>query len=322
MIRLEHVYMLLGAFFVLFAALSLRDRTNAKRFGNAAFWALFAGSFLFGSHLGDFANGVLVLALIALGGFNFLGRSAPPTTSPAERRARAERRGNLLFAPALLIPVIALAGTLTLKQASFGDVKLLDGAQVTLISLALGVIAALSVSMAWLRPPVLAPLQEGRKLVDAIGWTAILPQLLAALGAIFTRAGVGHAVSLVATRYFPLDQPFEAVLAYCLGMAMFTFVMGNAFGAFPVMTAAIGLPLIVHKFGGNPAIMGSIGMLAGFCGTLMTPMAANFNIVPAALLDLPDRNAVIKAQISDRDSASRRQLPADVFPRLPLLRVP
>ena len=29
----------------------------------------------------------------------------------------------------------------------------------------------------------------------------------------------------------------------------------------------------------------------------MTPMAANFNIVPAALLDLPDRNAVIKAQI-------------------------
>ena len=32
-------------------------------------------------------------------------------------------------------------------------------------------------------------------------------------------------------------------------------------------------------------------------GTLMTPMAANFNIVPAALLELPDKNAVIKAQI-------------------------
>jgi len=43
--------------------------------------------------------------------------------------------------------------------------------------------------------------------------------------------------------------------------------------------------------------MGSIGMLSGFCGTLVTPMAANFNIVPAALLELPDRNAVIKAQI-------------------------
>ena len=32
-------------------------------------------------------------------------------------------------------------------------------------------------------------------------------------------------------------------------------------------------------------------------GTLMTPMAANFNIVPAALLELPDKNAGIKAQI-------------------------
>jgi uncharacterized membrane protein len=80
-------------------------------------------------------------------------------------------------------------------------------------------------------------------------------------------------------------------------MALFTAAMGNAFAAFPVMTAAIGLPLIVHKFGGNPAIMASIGMLSGFCGTLTTPMAANFNIVPAALLDLPDRNGVIKAQL-------------------------
>ena len=38
-------------------------------------------------------------------------------------------------------------------------------------------------------------------------------------------------------------------------------------------------------------------MLAGFCGTLMTPMAANFNIVPAALLDLKDQNGVVKAQV-------------------------
>jgi uncharacterized membrane protein len=73
--------------------------------------------------------------------------------------------------------------------------------------------------------------------------------------------------------------------------------MGNAFAAFPVMTAAIGLPLIVGKFHGDPVIMGAIGMLSGYCGTLVTPMAANFNIVPAALLELPDRNGVIKAQI-------------------------
>ena len=85
--------------------------------------------------------------------------------------------------------------------------------------------------------------------------------------------------------------------AYTFGMAIFTMVMGNAFAAFPVMTAGIGLPLIVQRFGGDPAIMGAIGMLSGFCGTLMTPMAANFNIVPAALLELKDRNGVIRAQV-------------------------
>jgi uncharacterized membrane protein len=80
-------------------------------------------------------------------------------------------------------------------------------------------------------------------------------------------------------------------------MALFTMIMGNAFAAFPVMATAIGVPLLIQTYGGDPAVIGAIGMLAGFCGTLMTPMAANFNIVPAALLELKDRNGVIKAQV-------------------------
>jgi uncharacterized membrane protein len=74
-------------------------------------------------------------------------------------------------------------------------------------------------------------------------------------------------------------------------------VMGNAFAAFPVMAAAVGLPLLIKGYGADPAPVAAIGMLAGFCGTLMTPMAANFNLVPAALLELKDQNGVIKAQV-------------------------
>ncbi|MFM6832486.1 MAG: 5-oxoproline transporter, DUF979 family subunit, partial [Novosphingobium sp.] len=90
---------------------------------------------------------------------------------------------------------------------------------------------------------------------------------------------------------------FAAVLAYGLGMALFTMIMGNAFAAFPVMAAAIGFPLLIQQYHGDPAVVAAVGMLAGFCGTLMTPMAANFNIVPAALLELKDRNAVVKMQV-------------------------
>jgi uncharacterized membrane protein len=87
-----------------------------------------------------------------------------------------------------------------------------------------------------------------------------------------------------------------AVVAYCGGMVLFTVMMGNAFAAFPIMTLGVGLPFIVNAHGGNPAIMGALGMLSGYCGTLVTPMAANFNLVPVRLLELKDDFAVIKAQ--------------------------
>ena len=135
-------------------------------------------------------------------------------------------------------------------------------------------------------------------MMDSIGWAALLPQMLASLGAVFLLAKVGEVVGGAVTSTVPLDQVLPAVIAYCVGMALFTIIMGNAFAAFPVMTAAIGLPFVVGQFGGNPAIVCAIGMLAGFCGTLMTPMAANFNLVPAALLELKDENAVVKTQVA------------------------
>ena len=198
MITLDHAYILVGLMFGAFAVLTLGDRTHPTRIRSAVFWGLIAASMLFGSWLGGLGNGILVLALVAVGGLKKLGVGHPPTTTLAERREGALRRGNALFIPALIVPLVA-------------------------------------------------------------------------------------------------------VVVYCLGMALFTVIMGNAFAAFPVMTAAIGLPFVVVQFGGNPAIVCAIGMLAGFCGTLMTPMAANFNVVPANLLELPDRdaalNGVIRAQL-------------------------
>ncbi|XXX74170.1 DUF979 domain-containing protein [Sorangium sp. So ce134] len=297
MITLDVGYVAAGLFFVAAAALSAADRENEKRWKNTLFWGLLAASFLFGSRLGDLANGVLAIALVLLAGVGGLGQGRPATTTPAERRASAERRGDRLFVPALIIPATALLGALVLRRVEFRGSPLLDPRQATLISLALGVVLALAISVAWLRPPLLAPLQEGRRLLDTVGWAAILPQMLAALGVVFAAAGVGDVVGGLAGSALPLGGRLAAVAAYTVGMAVFTVIMGNAFAAFPVMTAAVGLPLIVRRLGGDPAVMSAIGMLSGFCGTLMTPMAANFNIVPAALLGLPDRDGVIKAQL-------------------------
>lgn len=295
MIQLTHIYAIAGLFFAAIAILSLLDAANAKRWRNTAFWGLLAASFLFGGELGDFNNGLLAIGLVAIGGFG-LGRGEPRTTTAEERRERAKRRGNWLFVPALIVPALTLFGALVLKNVEIGGEPLLQARQETLISLVLAAAIAVLVAMAWLRPPPLAPLQEARRLIDTVGWAALLPQMLASLGAVFALSGVGDAVGELMGHVIAVDNRFAVVAAYCIGMALFTIIMGNAFAAFPVMTLAIGLPLIVVKFGGDPAIMGAIGMLAGFCGTLMTPMAANFNLVPAALLNL-DRDAVIRAQI-------------------------
>src|SRR5471032_2613423 len=204
----------------IFAVLSARDRSNPRRLANAAFWGLLSASFLFGSELGDFEKGLLVIALIAAGGFGLMHRGAAVTSTPDERAASAQRRGNALFLPALVVPAVALAGTLFFKNSGLVDPK-----QATLVFLSLGVLIALAVCYAWLRPPLLAPIEEGRRLIDTIGWAAVLPQMLASLGAVFAASGVGGAVGQLAAHYLPLGTPLAAVIAYCLGMAIFTVVM-------------------------------------------------------------------------------------------------
>nr|MDQ4088100.1 DUF979 domain-containing protein [Pseudomonadota bacterium] len=141
------------------------------------------------------------------------------------------------------------------------------------------------------------PLDEGRRLIDAVGWAAVLPLMLAALGLVLADTGVGRTIGVLVLTVIPENTVLPAVIAFGAGMALFTILTGNAFAAFPVMATAIGVPLLIQGYGGDPAVVGAIGMLAGFCGTLMTPMAANFNLVPAALLELKDQNGVIKAQI-------------------------
>ena len=297
MIKLGVVYVAAGVMFAGFAIFSATDRNNPKRLGNAAFWGLVALSLLAGDRLGDLGNGVLVLGLAMIAGFGLLGRGQPDTTSPAERRELSERFGEKLFIPALTLPLVVIFGILVLKPLQIGGAPLLDPKQATLISLALGALIATAVAVILLRQPAISPLQEGRRLMDTVGWAALLPQMLAALGAVFALAGVGKVVGDLLTTYLPIDTRAAAVAVYCLGMAGFTMIMGNAFAAFPVLTAGVALPILIHRFGGDPAVVCAIGMLSGFCGTLMTPLAANFNLVPPALLELPDRYAVIKAQI-------------------------
>ncbi len=297
MITLEFLYRLMGLLTGATALINLRDTTNPNRIWNAAFWGLWAISFLVGTWLSDLASGLLIMTMVAVATIRGVRCSGTESTSLTERVASARRWGNRLFLPALAVPFFTLLANATIGRITIDGAPLVEAKQVTLVSLGLATLVSLSIGMLMLRPPLRAPLTEARRLMDSVGWAAMLPQLLAALGAVFAAAGVGKVVSALAASWIPSGAPFLSVTAYTLGMALLTMLMGNAFAAFPVMTLGIGLPLLVTGLHGNPTIIAAIGMLSGFCGTLMTPMAANFNLVPVALLELPDRYAVIRAQI-------------------------
>ncbi|WP_037576280.1 DUF979 domain-containing protein [Phaeacidiphilus oryzae] len=303
MIRAEWFYWLVGLIFVVMAGQMAVDRSNPKRWGSAAFWGLLGlgfgySSFVVSGHAPAQPLGVAVLVMVCLAGFGFTGRGQQRTTSEEERQRASDRLGGKLFLPALTIPVVAMVCAVLVKKVSIGGQPVLEKGSETILGLGIGAIIALVVGLIVVkeRNPGVA-LHAGRGMLESMGWALFLPQLLSILGAVFTAAGVGDQVGKLVGHVLPHNDTFLAVVVYCVGMALFTVIMGNAFAAFPVMTAAVGWPILIQQMHGNAPCVLAVGMLAGFCGTLCTPMAANFNIVPAALLELKDRYGPIKAQL-------------------------
>ena len=296
-LTLENFFWLAGGFVL---ALGLRIASkpeHPRRWGSAAFWILLGGCIVAGKSVPPEAIGYAVLAMTALAATKQVD---PPTFAHGDEKQLAARAGELknrLLWPVLLVPVVAVIGGFTLAKISIGGVPLAAATQASQIGLGIGCVAALAWAFRVTRARATSAVDEGGRLLQLISWTLILPQMLAALGGIFAKAGVGQEVATLVAAWLPVQNPLVAVVAYCAGMTLFTAMMGNAFAAFPVMTLGVGLPFIVQMHGGNPAMMGAMGMLSGYCGTLLTPMAANFNIVPVRLLELRNDYAVIRAQV-------------------------
>lgn len=279
---LEIMYIVSGIVLIIGGWYSWNDKKNPKRLGSALFWVLFGIIFLAGPYMNKALVGAV---LVMMGILTVTGRVATGslTNSSAEKREkRAREIGNMLFVPALSIGVVAFG------VAQFTN---LGG----LVGLGFGALVSIILAMIVTREKLAFIPYDSSRLLHQMGPTVILPQLLGALGAVFTTAGVGEVISGYMGGIIPADSRLFGVIGYCVAMAVFTMIMGNAFAAFAVITAGIGIPFVIN-LGGDPAIVGALGLTAGYCGTLMTPMAANFNIIPATLLEMKDRNGVIYVQ--------------------------
>lgn len=281
---LEYIYQTIGLLLLAFAVQTFFDKENPKRIGTAGFWFIYGLTFALGNFIPHWVTGVMVLLLTLIAATGSMGLGQYKTTEQQERSQSALILKNKLFIPALIVPI----GTVLISQlTNLG----------ALVGLGIASLVSIAVALIITKSRPIDSVNEGRRLIDSIGWAAILSQFLAALGFLFNQAGVGDTVAQLVNLMIPENMLLINVIAYCAGMMIFTVVMGNAFAAFAVITTGIGIPLLVIAHQGNPAIIGVLGMLSGYCGTLMTPMAANFNIVPAALLELDNKYHVILMQI-------------------------
>ncbi|MGG4011111.1 DUF979 domain-containing protein [Bacillus smithii] len=296
-LSLEYLYVLMGVIGLCCSIYTFLDKKNTKRVTSGLFYFIYAVTLLLGKVIPPFYIGLLVILMVLIVGFGGLEKGKYDSTSEEEREAKRKRLGNWLFLPALLIPFLTVIFSKALAGFKIGELFLFDPSNPTLVGLGVACVIAMMVALALTKSTPKTAIKESRRLLEAIGWAVVLPQFLATLGTIFDKAGVGNVVADIVKHMIPSNSLFWSVVVLCVGMAFFTMIMGNAFAAFPVMAGGIIIPILIQQFGADPNQIAAISMFAGYCGTLMTPMAANFNIVPAALLDLKDKYHVIRVQV-------------------------
>ena len=282
-ILLEIFYIMVGLFFILTMLFTLKDKNHKTKYGTALFWGILGVIFILGDVIPRVISGFLIVVIGALAAFNQINIGTIKELDSTFASLKANKIGIKIFVPSL---IIALAALLIAQFTPISSVASIG------ISSIIALIATFLITKA--KPSEF--IEDSNRMFQSVGATAILPQLLAALGALFTAAGVGDIISSMISSFIPEGNILIGITAYCVGMAIFTAIMGNAFAAFSVITVGIGVPFVFAQ-GGDPIIASALAMTAGFCGTLMTPMAANFNVLPVALLEIKDKNAVIKTQV-------------------------
>ena len=279
---LQIFYIMIGLYMGLTMVFTLKDKNHKTRIGTALFWGILSAVFMFGDYIPSQIVGALVIVIAVLSATKQINIGTLKQLDETFATLKAEKLGLKIFIPSLSIAIIAML------IASFTD---FSGTVAIGISSTLTLVLTFVITKA--KPKEF--LEDSNRMYQSMGSFVILPQLLASLGVLFTAAGVGDKISAIISGVIPTGNVLVGVIAYCVGMAVFTAIMGNAFAAFSVITVGVGLPFVFAQ-GGDPVVCSVLALTAGYCGTLLTPMAANFNILPAALLELKDKNAVIKAQ--------------------------
>ena len=284
---MEVIYIIIGLLCINCGVKNLKDKENPEPVGTFIFWAVLGVVIALGRWLPSLVSGILVVVMCLPAIFKKVKKGAVSAATKAETEAAYEKIGMKIFAPTLSIGVMAVLCAIT--GLGIG-LSALNG-------VAIGVLVSIILLMIMNKENKPSTfLNDSERMLSTVGPLSMLPMLLACLGTVFTKAGVGDVISDIVSHIVPEGNVNAGIVVYAIGMMLFTMIMGNAYAAITVMTVGIGYPFVLAH-GANPVVIGMLALTCGFCGTLCTPMAANFNTVPVALLDMKKPMGVIKNQV-------------------------
>lgn len=284
---MEVIYIIIGLLCINCGVKNLKDKENSEPVGTFIFWAVLGVVIALGRWLPSLVSGILVVVMCLPAIFKKVKKGAVSAATKAETEAAYEKIGMKIFAPTLSIGVMAVICAITGMGIGLSALN----------GVAIGVLVSIILLMIMNKENKPSTfLNDSERMLSTVGPLSMLPMLLACLGTVFTKAGVGDVISDLVSHIIPEGNVNAGIVVYAIGMMLFTMIMGNAYAAITVMTVGIGYPFVLAH-GANPVVIGMLALTCGFCGTLCTPMAANFNTVPVALLDMKKPMGVIKNQV-------------------------
>lgn len=278
---LEALFMLMGLMCFYVASKHLKNWQHPTSRESFLFWGILGTVLAFGRFIPSEVVGILILLMT----IPAIRKRVVPVKQLKKDKVAVpfKNQGPKIFIPALTIGVVAILCSFFTTLSS-------------LVGIGIGVFLSMLILHAYSKKNTLRVfLEDGATMLENVGPLSILPMLLASLGVIYTQAGVGDVIASGIQTIVPKGNLFVGIVILAVGMALFTIIMGNSFASITVMLVGVGYPFLL-SYGVDPVI-GMVALSCGSCGTLMTPMAANFNIVPVTILEMKDKYGVIKNQL-------------------------
>lgn len=241
---LEMWYMVVGCIFIATAVSAYRNIDDNRKYGAASFWIILAVLFMLGKYIPNKINGLLVLALGVLSFMKTVNIGDIEQISQDFRDEQSDRIGFKIFIPSVFIAIGAFLFSFVLPKVAPGVSAGVLGYIAIGLSAACGLIATFIITKT--KPK--GVMNDATRLMRTMGSFSILPQLLSALGVVFTTAGVGSLIAtLLGKTLFLMETSLQVLLLTVLVWPSLLLLWGMLLLHLPLLQLELGFHLCLHK---------------------------------------------------------------------------